>query len=446
LKVTREKVENNQAFLTVEIEPSEMETPLENSYKRISQKTNIPGFRRGKAPRTILEQYVGKESIIEEALKQVIPQVYEQALKEQEIEPFAQPEVEITQTDPVIFKAVVPLAPSVELGDYHSIKMEQEKVEITDNNVDEVLDELRHQNATWEPTERPLEIGNLATIDINSKVSEKPYIQRVGMQYQLIKDAASPAPGFVDQIVGMKKGEEKEFDITFPEEYPNTEIAGKEANFKVKISEIKAEILPELNEEFIGTISKELKTVDELREEVMKNLQLRNEDRVRMEFQEKLVEAAVEQSQINYPPILIEMEINRILNEQSRQLQMSGRSMEDYLRSINKTEEQLREELRPVAIKNIEASLTLGKIAEAEKTEVNDSEIDESLDNMAGSAPEEKRDELRKMLDTPQTRESIKQSILTRKTIEKLADIAKGPAKNKTGVKAKKQKEEVKNE
>ena len=446
MKVTKEKVENSQAFLTVEIEPSEMEAPMESSYKRISQQANIPGFRKGKAPRAIVEQYVGKESIIEDALKYLVPQAYEQACKEQEIEPFAQPEVEITQTDPVIFKAVVPLAPSIELGDYQSISLEPEKVEVTDDNINEVMEELRHQNATWEPVDRPLEYNDLATIDINSNADEKPYVQRVGTQYQVVKDSVAPAPGFADQIVGMKKGEEKEFKLTLPDDYPNTAIAGKEAAFKVKLSEIKKEILPELNEEFIATISKELKTVDELREEVKKNLSLRNEDRVNMEFQEKVVEAAVEQSQVEYPPILVEMEINRILNEQARQLQMSGRSLDDYLRSINKTEGQLREELRPVAEKNVRSSLTLSKLAEVEKIEVSNAEIDESLDNMAGNASEERKEELRKMLDTPQTRESIKQSLLTRKTIEFLTDIAKGPEKTETGAKKKKQKEEKENE
>lgn len=445
MKVTKEKVENSQAFLTVELEPSEMEAPMQSSYKRIAQKANIPGFRKGKAPRAIVEQYVGKENIVEDALKHLVPQAYEQALKEQEIEPFGQPEVEVTQTDPVIFKAVVPLAPVVELGDYHSIEMEPEKAEVTDENVNEVLEELRHQNATWEPIDRPLEYDDLATIDVNGKVDEKPYIQRVGMQYQLLKDAAAPAPGFVERILGMKKGEEREFNLTFPEDYPNSEVAGKEANFKVKLSEIKSEILPELNEEFVGRISTELKTVDELRDEVKKNLVQRTEDRVKMEFQEKVVAAAVEQSKIEYPPVLVEMEINRILNEQARQLQMSGRNLEDYMRSTGKTEGQLREELRPLAEKNIRASLALGKIAEAEKIEVTGSDIEDGLNSMTGGVPEEQREEFRKIMDTPRTRESMRQSLLTRKTIERLAEIAGVPAESGTGT-TKKQKEEEVNE
>ncbi len=440
MKVTKEKVENSQAYLTVEMEQTEMEPAVENAYRRMSQKTSIPGFRKGKAPRAILEQYIGRDSILEDAMKQVVPQAYEQALKEQEIEPYAQPEVEIVQADPIIFKAVVPLPPEVTLGDYQDIRIEQEKVEVTKENVDEVLEELRHQNATWEPIDRPLEYNDLATIDVNGKVDGKPYIQRVGMQYQVMKDAASPAPGFVEQIIGMNKGDEREFNLIFPEEYPNKEVAGKESTFKVKLTEIKEEKMPEMNDEFVTRISEELKTVESLREEVDRNLKLRAEERIRMDFQEQVINSAIEQTQIEYPPILIDLEINRILEEQARQLQMSGRGMDDYLRSINKTEEQLREDLRPVAIKNIEASLTLSKLAEAEKIEVTEADINEGIENMASGTDENRREEFRKLIDTPQTRESLKQTLLTRKTIERLTEIAKKPAK--TGTKTKEEKEE----
>ena len=444
MKITREKIENSQAYLTVEIEPAEMETSMEDSYRRLAKKTSIPGFRKGKAPRAILENYIGRENVIEEALKLMVPQAYEQAIKEQEIEPFAQPEVEITQTDPVIFKAVVPLSPTVELGDYQSIRMKPEKAEITEDNVNDVIEELRHQNATWEPVDRPLDYDDMATIDINGQVDEKPYVQKIGAQYQVLRDSVSPAPGFVEQIVGMKKTEEREFNLKFPEEYPNSEVAGKESSFKVKLSEIKEEKLPELNDEFVARISPELKTADALREEVEKGLKQRAEERVRMDFQEKVITTLIEQTQVDYPPILVEMEINRILNEQARQLQMTGRGMDEYMQSINKTEEQLRDDLRPVATKNVAASLTVGKVSEAENIEVADSEIDEGIDNMTGGTTEERKEELRKMLDTPQTRESLKQSLMTRKTVERLEEIAKGPAKAGTKIKTRKPKEEKK--
>jgi trigger factor len=442
LKITKEKEENRQAFLTVELEPAEVEESLEDSYRNLAKKTNVPGFRRGKAPRAVLENYIGRGSLMEEALKKLVPQAYEQALKEQEIEPFAQPEIEVTQTNPVIFKAVVPLAPTVELGDYKSIRMEPDPADVTDENVNNVLEELRHQNATWEPVDRPLDYNDLAVIDINSEVEEKPYVKKLGTQYQVLRDAAAPAPGFAEQIVGMKKDEEKEFKLTFPEDYPNNEVAGKEASFKVKLSEIKEEKLPELNDELAGQVSSEFKTVEALREGVSRSLKQNSEEQVRMDFEEKVINTAIEESLVEYPPILVDMEINRILNEQTRQLQMTGRGMEDYLRSINKTAEQLREDLRPVASKNVAASLVLGRVAEAEKIEVSDAEIDDRIDAMSGNAGEDKKEELKKMMNTPQTRESIRQSLITRKTLERLVEIAKDKQKPVKKTKEKEEKDE----
>jgi trigger factor len=435
VKVTREKTEDSQAFLTVEIEPSEMEESMEDSYRRLSKKTNIPGFRRGKAPRSVVENYLGKANLLEEALKYLVPQAYEQAVKEQEIEPFAQPEIEITQADPVIFKAVVPLAPTIELGDYTSIQLTPDPVEITDEKISAVLEELRHQHATWEPVERPLDYNDLAVIDINSEVEEKPFIKRLGAQYQVLRDAAFPAPGFAEQIIGMQKEEEKEFKLNLPEDFANNEMAGKEASFKVKLSEIKEEKLPELDDQLAGQVSPDFNTVASLREETSRRLQQSAEEKSRMDFEERVINAVVEQAQVDYPPVLVEMEINRILNEQNRQLQMTGRGMDDYLQSINKTAEQLREELRPVATKNVAASLVIGSVAEAEKIEVGDSEIESQIEGMTANAGEDKKDELRKLLDTPQTRDSIKQSLMTRKTIERLAEIARNTDKPETGTK-----------
>jgi trigger factor len=438
VKVTKEKVENSQAFLTVEMEPAEMKESLEASYRRLAKKTDIPGFRRGKAPRSVLESYMGKESVLEEALKQLVPQAYEEAIKEQGIEPFAQPDVEVTQTDPIIFKAVVPLPPTVELGDYHSLQLTPDPVEITEENVNAVLEELRHQHATWEPVERPLAFGDLAVLDINSEIEEKPFIKKLGAQYQILRDSVSPAPGFAEQLEGMKKDEEKEFRLKLSEDYPQNELAGKEASFKVKIAEIKQENLPELGDELAQQVSSDLQTLDSLREEVSKSLKQRGEERARIDFEEKVINDVVEKSKVDFPPVLVEMEINRILNERARQLQLSGRGLEDYLKGINKTEKELREELRPVATKNVTGSLVLGKIAEEEKIEVADSEIDVEIDGMTKSVADEKKDELRKLLDTPQTRASIKQSLMIRKTIERLAGIAKGPETIKTEVKEEK--------
>jgi trigger factor len=425
LKITREKVENSQAFLTVEMEPAEMEAGLQDAYRRLAQKANIPGFRKGKAPRVVVERQLGKSRLLEEALDHMLPQAYQQALKEQDIDPYAQPELEIATTEPLVFKAVVPLKPTVELGDYRSIRMAPNQVDIKDENVDAVLDELRHQHATWEPVERPLALNDMAVMDISGEVEGKPYVQKAAAQYPVIKETISPAPGFPDQIVGMNKEEEREFTLSFPADYPNKNVAGKEGHFRVRLHEVKEEKLPDLDEAFVKQISAEFKTVADLREEAAKSLKVRGEENSRMEFEERVINAVIEGSKVAYPPVLVEMETNHIVNEQARQLQMSGRGMDEYLKMTNKTVEQLQDELRPTATRNVAAALVMGRVAEAEKIEVSEADIENGIDNMVRSTPEERREEMRRFLDTPQTRQSLRQSLLTRKTIERLTGIAK---------------------
>jgi trigger factor len=431
LKVTKDKEENRQAFLTIEMEPGEMEDGMQHAYERLVKKVDIPGFRKGKAPRAIVERTLGRSRLLEDALDHLLPQAYEQAIKEQTIEPYAQPELEITQSDPLVFKAVVPLMPTVELGDYRSLRMQPEPVDIKEENIKAVLEELRHQHATWEPVKRAVDYNDMAVIDINGDVEEKPYVKRAAAQMQVTKDMITPAPGFAAQIVGMKKGEEKEFAITFPADYPGETVAGKEGHFKVKLHEIKEEKLPELDDELATQVSPEFKTLDVLKEEVAKSLKLRGEERSRMDFEEKLINAVVEQSKVEYPPVLIDLETNRILNEQARQLQLTGQGMDQYLKSINKTSEQLHEELRPVATKNVAASLVLGKIADEEKIEVTEADIENGISNMTRSIGADKKEDFRKLLDNPRTRESLEQSLKTRKTIERLTEIAKNTAETK---------------
>ena len=429
MKVTNEKTEGCQAFLTVEMEPGEVEESLERSYYRLAKKTNIPGFRRGKAPRTILERYIGKERLLEDALNSLLPEAYEKAIKEQKIEAFAQPHIEIAQTDPVIFKVAVPLTPMIKLGDYHHMQVAPEPVELTEDDVSAAIEQLRHQHATWEPVERPVAFNDLVVLDVDSDIENKPFINQKGAQYQVLRELPLPAPGFAEQLVGMKRDEEKEFKLQFPVDYPRKELAGKEPSFKVRVTEIKQERLPELNDEFAKEISPDFKSLDSLREKVSTNLRLRAEEKARIDFEERVIEAVVDITELEFPPILVEMETDQLINQQLRRWQMGGKGLEEYLSSINKTEEELRQELHPLATKRVTRSLTLGKIAEEEKFEVSDAEISAEIENMTKSATENK-DDLNKFLNTPQARKSIEQVLITRKTIQRLVEIAKGSNMN----------------
>ncbi len=424
MKVTREKTENSQVFLSIEMESAEVEASLEKSYSRLVKRTNIPGFRKGKAPRAILERHIGKESLLEDALDYLLPQAYEEAIKEQKIEAIAQPHIEIAQTDPVVFKATVPVKPTVELGDYHSIQLAPEPVELTEDEVNAVIEQIRHQHATWESVERPVEFGDLVVLDIDSDIEGESFINQKGVQYQVLQDLTFPVPGFAEQLPGMNRDEGKEFKLQFPPDYPKTELAGKETLFKVRVTEIKQERLPELNDEFASEVNPDFKTVDSLREQVSADLKLRAEERARIDFEEKVIEAVVDLTQLEFPPILVETEIDRLISEQSRRLQMGGQGIEEYLRSSNKTGEELWEELRPLATKRVTRSLVLGKIVEEEKIEASSTEVDAEIENIIKGETGDK-DELQKFLGTPQARQSIEQLLITRKTMQRLVEIAK---------------------
>ena len=426
MKVTNEKIEDSQVFLSIEMEPAEVEESLEESYHRLVKKTDIPGFRRGKAPRAILERYLSKESLFEDALSNLLPKACEKAIKEQKLETIAQPHIEVAQTDPVIFKAVVSLRPTVKLGDYHHIQVTAEPVEVSEDDVSAIIERLRHQHAAWEPVERPVSFNDLVVLDIKSNIEDKPFINQEGVQYQVVQNYSFPVPGFAEQLLGMGRDEEKEFQLQFPLDYPKGELAGKEASFKVRVVEIKQERLPELNSEFAKEIDPNFETLDSLREQVLADLKLRAEEKARIDFEEQVTEAVVDITEVEFPPVLVEMEVDRLLNQRLQRWQTGSNSLEEYLRTINKTEEEIREELRPLATKRTIWSLVLGEVTEAEKIEVSDSEIDTEIENMTKDSDAGKKDELKGFLNTPRARESIKQTLMTRKTIQRLVEIAKG--------------------
>ena len=425
MKVTREKEEDCQVFLTIELEPAEVEEALEQSYRRLAKRANIPGFRKGKAPRAVLERHLGKDRLLEDALNELLPQAYEKALKDEGIEAVASPSIEVTQTDPVVFKATVPLKPTITLGDYRSLKLKAEPATVKDEEVEAVIEQLRRQHGTWEPVERAAAFDDLVTMDVEGYVEEKPLVSQQGVQYQLLKDQPMPLPGFAEQLVGIKAGEEKEFKLQLPQDYPQAEVAGKEARFKVKVAEIKQQRLPKLDKEFVQTVNPELKTMAALRKQLSVNLLIRAEQKAKEEFEDKVLDAVVGLSQVAFPPVLVDSEVERLMEQQTRWLQAGGGGMEEYLSRVGKTEKEIREEMHPLATKRVSRSLVLGKFAEEAKIKVTDAEINAELESIVQSAGGDK-DEMRKRLDSSQARLSVEQILITRKAIEQLVEIAGG--------------------
>ncbi|MDD4876183.1 MAG: trigger factor [Dehalococcoidales bacterium] len=425
MKVTKEKIENCQAFLSIEMEPEEVEESLEKSYHRLVKKNSVPGFRKGKAPRDVLERHIGKESLFEDTINNLIPEAYKKALQEQNIEAFTQPEIEVTQADPLIFKATVPLPPTINLGDYQNIQVEPETIEVTEDDINTAIEQLQHQHATWEPVERPIAFSDLAVINVESNIEDVPFINQKDAQYRVMQELPLPVPGFAEQLVGMNRDEEKEFKIKLPADYAKSELAEKEPVFKVLVKEIKQEKLPELNDEFAQTVNPEFNTIDVLKEKISAELNLRAIDKAKATFEEKTIDAAVNTTEMEFPPILVEMEIDQLINQQLRRWQMDGSQIEQYLNIINKTEQELRQELHPLATKRVTQSLMLGKIAEGENIKVDETEIDTEI-NDAVERTNEDKEKLKDYLNAPQARNSIRQSLLTQKTIQKLVDIASG--------------------
>jgi len=423
MKVSTEPIENSQVALNIEMEPVEVDKYLEKAYTRLVRRVSVPGFRKGKAPRTVLERHIGKDALFREALEDLIPTTYKEALESQEIDAIAQPQFELIQTEPLIFKAVVPLKPAVKLGDYTQIKVKSKPVEISKEDIEATIEQLRHQQAILSPVDRPVQFDDIVTIDIEGERDGESSPIRKDVVYEVIREARLPLPGFAEKLESMSKGEEKSFVLSYPPDYEMKELAGKEHAFKVTVTEIKEKKLPEVDDEFARNLGKE--DLASLREQIASNLKARAEERARLELEQKAVDAAVGLSEVEYPPVLAEREIDRLLNDEARQFTEGITGLENYLRSLNKTIDDHREELRPMANRRVVRSLVLGKVAEAEKIEVADSEIDAEIEKMVQDAGKQ-AEEVKKLFSLPQARDSIKQFLVGRKTVERLVQIATG--------------------
>jgi trigger factor len=323
----------------------------------------------------------------------------------------------------LIFKAVVPLKPAVKLGDYTQIRVESKPVEISKEDIEATIEQLRHQQAILSPVDRPVQFDDIVTIDIEGERDGESFPIRKDVVYEVIREARLPLPGFAEKLEGMSKGEEKSFVLSYPPDYEMKELAGKEHAFKVTAKEIKKKTLPEIDDEFAKNLGKE--DMASLREQIASNLKARAEERARLELEQKAVDAAVKLSEVEYPPVLADKEIDRLLSDEARNFTEGINGLENYLRSLNKTIDDHREELRPMASKRIVRSLVLGKISETEKIEVGDSEIDAEIEKMLKDA-DKQAEEMRRFFSLPEARGSIKQFLVGRKTIELLVQIATG--------------------
>ena len=427
MKVSAEDLDNCRIALNIEAEAGELDKSLDEAYHHLVKEVSIPGFRKGKAPRVVLEQQIGKGALLQEALEHLVPQLYKEAIQSKNLEPIAEPELEITQSEPLIFKAVVSLRPEVKLGDYHNIKLEAgPEIAVTDNEVASAIEKLRREQGAWVPADRAAELGDLVTMSIQANVEEKPWLDHKDILYEMDKDSRSPAPGFASCLQGTEKNKEKNFDLSIPDDYPIDEMRGKKASFRVTISEIKEKELPELNDELARGAG--YSGLEDMKEKVAALLRTRAETRNRLELQQKALDALVGMSEVNCPPVLEDEEIDGLLKSEAQRL--GFKEIADYVKRAHKTEEEIRQELRPMAKKRLVQGLVLGKLAEQEKIEIGASEVDNRIDEIVGDA--EDKEKARQFFSLPQFRQSIEQSLRSQKTMDHLLQIAVGDTKDMT--------------
>ena len=424
MKINQEEVVDHQTVLQIELEDKDLDTYLDKGYRKVVQHMLIPGFRKGKAPRSVLERYVGRKSLLSEVLESMLPEVTSRAIAEQELEAAALPQVELVEMEPFTLKATVPLTPEVELGPYRDIRLAQEDVEVTKEDVQQRLQQLRESKGTWEPADRPVQMGDTLTMDVTALVEGRSIFNNKDAVLFLEDNDAGPFPQLAQRLVGLAKEKPTEFSLSVPEDYSDSTIAGKEANFSVTIGEIKERILPEMDDEFAKGIGDGYASLDELRQEVEKDLNTEAEAKAAQQHKESVFKALLDGANIELPPLLIERESEHMEDDRSRVLDRVNVRMDDYLKSIGKTEEEMQSETREEAVDRLNRSFALRKVAELEGVEITDEEVEERAKSLLSDSGEQ----FERQPVTDEIKSSVRRMVLAEKSIDQLVAIAKGEA------------------
>ena len=381
-----EKLEHNMAKLTVEVAAEDVEKALQAAYLKQRKQINIPGFRKGKVPRQMIEKMYGPEVFYDEAANNMIPDAYAKAYDESELDIVSQPKIEVVQMEkgkPFIFTAEVATKPEVTLGDYKGLKVDKVSTRVTQKGVDEEIEKERERNArTIEVTDRAVQDKDEVTLDFEGFVDGVAFEGGKGEDYPLTIGSGSFIPGFEEQLIGAEIDKEVEVNVTFPKEYHSEELAGKDATFKCTVHTIKAKELPELDDEFASEVS-ECETMDAYRAEVKKNIKERKERTGKEKKENQAVDQAIENAQMDIPEAMIEFQVRQMADDFARRIQQQGLTVEQYFQFTGMTAEKMMEEMRPQAEKSIKTRLVLEAIVKAENIEVSDERVEEELTKMA---------------------------------------------------------------
>jgi trigger factor len=427
MKVDVERLERSRVQLTVEVDEAQVAQAVDEACMVISEHVNIPGFRKGKVPRRILERRLGKEAILKEAAEELVEKVYPDALRQADISPLSKPEISIEQIEenkPLIFKATLDVVPTVELGQYTGIEAEYKKEEITDEHVETTLKEFQRRHTELVAAERDVvEQGDVLTIDYEGFIDGVPF--EGGKQEGAVLKIGSGTfiPGFEEQLVGMKRGETQEIKVTFPEDYGAEDLAGKEAVFNIVLHEIKTEVVPELDDEFAKDVST-FETLAEFREDLRTKLQEEAEKHARDQFRSSILEKIVTNASIDLPDSLVDSEIQDMLENMKQRLSMQGFTWEQYLQLSGKDEADLRKEMESSARENLKTRFVMSEIQTKEGITVTDEDVEKYIEERVNGFADDDKQRMQEYYQKSEQLDFIKRMQLVEKTFDFIEENA----------------------
>lgn len=422
--ITREEIEPRQVRLTVEVSEDEVEREMRGVARELAREVRIPGFRPGKAPYGVIVQRYGEDALRVEATENLIDKIFPQVLEQEDIYPFSPPELESMELDPFEFVVLVPLPPEVELGDYRSLRIDAEDVQVEQSEIEEVLDRLRETHAVLEPVEdRGAEPGDVLSISVEGITDEgEPFLKDEGVEVVLDPENDNPAPGFYEALEGMRVGEKRTFRLEMPEDHP-----AEEAEFTVELERLAARTLAELDDDLARTVG-DYETLEELETDIEDQLLERKEAEAQEAYVEAMLQALVDQAEIDYPPQAVEDELDNVIQGFEQRIQRDLRmGLEDYLAAVDKTEEEIRADFREQAERSLERALALGQLVEREDLAVDEEAVEERIAQRLESLGP-RASSRREWLESNQGWRSVANELLVREAIERLTAIARGEA------------------
>jgi len=426
MNVKVENIEKNVVQLEIEVDAAKFEEGMEKSFLRNRKRFNIPGFRKGKAPRKIIERYYGEQVFYEDAINIIFPEVYDEAVKQSNIEPVERPEIDIKQIgsgENLIITAKVTVKPEVELGQYKGIEVEKIDTTVTDEDVENEIKKTAEKNSRLVTVEdRPVQSGDIAVIDFEGFIDGVAFEGGKGTDYNLTIGSGQFILGFEDQLIGAEKGSEVDVNVTFPEDYNSKELAGKPALFKVKVKEIKVKELPEIDDEFAKDVS-EFETLAEYKEDIKKKLEEEAERRAKQQTEDNIIDKVVTNATIDLPRVMIENHIDRLVEDFEWRLRYQGLDINKYLEFMGMDMEAFRKQFEERAEKEIRTQLVLEKISKVENIEATEEQINEEIAKMAESSKQNIEDFRKQMSD--EYIEYIKRNIVMKNTVDLLVKEAK---------------------